>query len=127
MNKLDERVRGALKTDMVVDITTTGRKTGLPRRIEIWAHLLGDQVIITGSPGRRSWYANLVANPELTFHLKRDVQADLPATARPVRDEGERRAILSGVKEMSGFAQRRAMDVDDWVKGSCLVSVSFRE
>jgi len=64
---LDQSVRDALTTDMVVDITTTGRKSGTRRRIQIWAHRIGSRVVITGSPGTRSWYANLVANPNMTF------------------------------------------------------------
>ena len=125
VDKLEKRVRDALTVDMTVDITTTGRKTGLLRRIEIWSHCLDGQVIITGSPGLRGWYANLLANPQPTFHLKRDVRADLPAVARPVTDEAERRAIFTRTKATSGFSQRQAMDVEAWVRGSCLVEVSF--
>ena len=125
LDNLDKRVRDALKVDMVIDITTTGRKSGQPRRIEIWAHNLDDQVFITAMPGRRSWYANMVANPDITFHLKDEVKADLPATVRPITDESERRAVLSKIKAASKFDQRQAMPVEDWVKGNCLVEVSF--
>jgi hypothetical protein len=31
---MDERVRQALASDRTIDITTTGRSSGLPRRIE---------------------------------------------------------------------------------------------
>lgn len=123
LRELAEDVKDALKVDMTVDITTTGRKSGAPRRIEIWAHRLGDRVLITGSPGRRSWYANLVANPEFTLHLKQGLTADLPAIARPLLDAAERRATLSEIKNQSSFPQRRAMDVEEWSKGSCLVEV----
>ena len=126
LDNLEPRIRDALKVDMVVDITTTGRKTGRPRRIEIWAQNLGGQVIITGSPGRRGWYANLVSNPEFTFHLKGEVKADLTVMARPVADEAERRAIFARIKGMSRWTQRQALDVEEWVKGSCLVEVSFK-
>lgn len=123
MENLEPRVREALQVDMTVDITTTGRKTGQDRRIEIWAHCLDGRVFIAAMPGRRSWYANLVANPEFSFHLKQGVSADLRATARPITDASERRTVLTSIKEQSGFDQRRAMNVDEWVKGSCLVEV----
>ena len=126
LDKLDPQVRDALKVDMVVDITTTGRNSGLPRRIEIWAQNLDGQVIITGSPGKRGWYANLLSNPEFTFHLKREVKADLAAIARPVADAAERRAIFAKIKEISRWTQRQALDVEEWVNGSCLVEVSFK-
>ena len=74
---------------LIIDITTTGRKTGEVRRIEIWFHNLDGRLFITGTPGKRSWYANLVAHPEFTFHLKEGVTADLPAHATPA--DGKRR------------------------------------
>ena len=44
------------------------------------------------SPRKRAWIANLEADPHLTVHLKGPVAvADLPATARVVVDETERR------------------------------------
>src|SRR3712207_9019649 len=51
------------RSDRVIDITTTGRKSGQPRRIETWFHHLDGQIYLTGTPGPRDWYANLVANP----------------------------------------------------------------
>ena len=72
---MNEQIVQALKQDRVIDITTTGRKTGQHRRIEIWFHNLADRIFITGMPGRRrSWYANLVANPDFIFHLKESVR-----------------------------------------------------
>ena len=115
----------ALRKDMVVDITTIGRKSGERRRIEIWAHSLEGRVLITGSPGKRSWYANMLADPSVTLHLKGDVRIDLPATARAVTDPAERRKLLTAIKGASGFEQRRTMDVEAWVKGSCLVELTL--
>ena len=87
---MDEQVKRALERDRTIDITTTGRKTELPRRIEIWFHNLDGRLYITGQPGHRDWYANMVINREFTFHLKGSIKADLPARARPITDEAER-------------------------------------
>jgi deazaflavin-dependent oxidoreductase (nitroreductase family) len=85
MSDMTDDVAAALASDRVIDITTTGRKSGEERRIEIWYHRLGGRYYITGTPGRpRSWYANLVAHPSFVFHLKESATADLPATARPI-------------------------------------------
>ncbi|MEW5986730.1 MAG: nitroreductase family deazaflavin-dependent oxidoreductase [Chloroflexota bacterium] len=116
---MDETIEQALARDRVIDITTTGRKTGRPRRIEIWFHNLNGRLFITGLPGRRSWYANLLAHPEFTFHLKGSVQADLPARATPITDAGQRREILAGILQKLG----RYNNLDAWVKGSPLVEV----
>jgi hypothetical protein len=83
---MDKRIQHALARDRTIDIITRGRNTGQLRRTEIWFHHIHGQVYITGTPGRRDWYANLVAHPELTFHLKQTVTADLPVRARPIRD-----------------------------------------
>ncbi len=123
---MDENIRGALSVDMTIDITTTGRKTGEARRIEIWSHYVDSIVLLAASPGRRSWYANLVAHPEFTYHLKQTIQADVAATARPITEEGERRRVLTRLKEASAFRQGQPMeDVEDWVRGSCLVEVTL--
>ena len=51
--------------DPTIDITTTGRRTGRPRRIEIWMLDVDGRYFITGTPGRRDWLANLSADPKL--------------------------------------------------------------
>jgi deazaflavin-dependent oxidoreductase (nitroreductase family) len=118
---MDEKVKRALERDQTIDITTTGRKTGLPRRIEIWFHNLDGHLYITGLPGRRDWYANVQANSEFIFHLKESVQADLSARARPIVDETERRAILTRILQNLG-GQR---DLEEWVARSPLVEVEL--
>jgi len=94
---LGDRIRRARSRGHLIDITPTGKRSGLPRRVELVFHNIDGRVYISGLPGRRSWYANLVANPRFTFHLKRVVQADLPATARPITEPTERREIMGQV------------------------------
>lgn len=114
---MNEPVTRALATDRTIDITTTGRRTGRPRRLEIWFHNLDGMIYLSGSPGPRDWYANLLADPSFTFHLKRSTQADLPARAVPILKTGERRSILSRIAP--------AAELDEWVKRSPLVRVTF--
>jgi deazaflavin-dependent oxidoreductase (nitroreductase family) len=121
---LDDRICQALASDRTIDITTVGRRSGEPRRIEIWFYRYGGRVFLSGSPGRRDWYANLVANPDFTFHLKGSVQADLPARARPVTDEAERREVVAGILEELG---RGYGGVEEWVAGSPLIEVEFAD
>jgi deazaflavin-dependent oxidoreductase (nitroreductase family) len=59
-----------------IDLTTYGRKSGHPRRIEIWWFRVNGRFIITGTPGRRDWLANVRANPSVIVHVEgRDIQA----------------------------------------------------
>ena len=48
-------------------------------------------------PGSRSWYANVLADPRMTFHLKGSAQADLPARATPITDPAERHRVLDKI------------------------------
>ena len=118
---MDERVHQALAIDRTIDITTTGRSSGLPRRIETWFYRVDDQIYLTGSPGRRDWYANLLANPGFTFHLKQSVAADLPARAAPITDPEQRRAIFERILSDLGGTQ----DLAAWLAGSPLMVVAF--
>ena len=123
MQNLDKNARDALGIDMVVDITTTGRRTGDPRRIEIWCHLMDGKLYLAASPGPRSWYANLYANPDVTLHLKNDIKADIPVHARPITGEAERRDVFARLSEQSAFRQGQGLDVEAWVRGSKLVEL----
>jgi deazaflavin-dependent oxidoreductase (nitroreductase family) len=117
----ENAIRRVLRHGQTIDITTTGRKTGLPRRIEIALHSFGGRLYISGMPSRRtrSWLHNLRADPRLIVHLKELVQADLPATAREITDEGERRDVLAKVARV----WRR--EVEPMVEFSPLIEVTI--
>jgi len=118
---MTDPIQTALSRGGTIDITTTGRTSGEPRRIEIVFHRIDGRIWISGmpSPRRRSWLANLADDPRLTFHLKGPIAvADLPATARIVDDAAERRTILERVAR----AWRRT-DVDRMVVESPLIEV----
>ncbi len=119
----DAAIARVLRHGHTIDITTTGRVTGEPRRIEIVFFNFGGRLYISGMPNanhERAWLLNLRADPRFTFHLKALVQADLPATAREVTDPVERRRIL----ELVAKAWRRT-DVDNMVQHSPLVEVTL--
>ncbi len=119
---IDDKVRDALSRPLtVVDITTTGRKSGEPRRLEIVLHNIGGRLYISGQPSRtrRSWLANLDTNPKLTLHVKRGARADLPATVREITDPTERRQVLEHVAR-----NWKRDDVDTMVQYSPLIEVT---
>lgn len=118
---MDAQIKRALKQGHVIDITTIGRKSGLPRRIEVSFQVLDGRLYISGGrPGPRDWLANLRANPDFTFHLKGHVQADLPARARVIVDEAERRALFSILRSKSGA------DLEAFVEQAPLVEVVLK-
>jgi deazaflavin-dependent oxidoreductase (nitroreductase family) len=118
---LDQPIRDALTRGGVIDITTTGRKTGEPHRIEIVFHNVGGRLYISGMPGfKRSYIANLTADPRFTFHLKGPVKADLAATARVISDEAERREVLPHIARIW-----KRDDIDTMIESSPLFEVTI--
>jgi deazaflavin-dependent oxidoreductase (nitroreductase family) len=116
-----DTIQAALEKGHTTDITTTGRRSGEPRRIEIVFHNIDGRIFISGTPypKKRSWLANLEANPNFTFHLKGRVRADLAAKARVIDDEAERRTVLPHIAR----AWRRD-DIDRMVRYSPLIEVT---
>ena len=120
---MDDRTLRALSRGHLIDITTTGRRSGRPRRIEIVFHVIDGRIYISGMPGRaRSWLANMRTDPRFTFHLKGVVRADLPAVARPITDELERRRIFAEIVKVW-----RNQDVETMVAHSPLVEVTIQD
>lgn len=136
-----DEVREALDIDWsssleqrTIDITTTGRRSGQPRRIEIWFYQFGGSIYLSGTPGPRTrdWLANLAAEPHFVFHLKHPVRAELPAVATVITDPHERRRVLA--KFVDEFNDRRGPAstgpravLDEWVERSPLARVRFEE
>lgn len=121
---METRIEQALAGGGLIDITTTGRRTGKPRRLEIVLHNIGGRLYISGrpSPRKRQWIANLEANPGITVHLKRAVSADLPASARIITDQAERRSVLAQVARAWGVR-----DVETMVRYSPLIEVTIAD
>ena len=115
-------VRHELADDPTVDITTTGRRSGAPRRIEIWMLDVDGRFFITGTPGRRDWLANLLADERLVVHLKRRAVTDLTARATPVDDPVARRDVL---EHLSATWYRTQEPLDVLVETAPMVEVVF--
>ena len=117
---MDSEVEQALEKDRLIDITTIGRKSGDPHRVEIGFFYDEEGLYITGRPGRkRDWLANMTANPDFTWHFKETVQAGLPAHATPITEETARREVFTRILKR----WKRETDMDAWVEKSPLVEV----
>jgi len=146
----NDDVLAALLTERVVDIVTTGAKTGQARTTEIWITIIAGELFICGSPNAslpdverrpRDWLANMVAHPRFTLRLKKGISIELPAEAEPLRDAAERRRILGSPACEYYLDQSRSLDqgvrdcpmvrvhfVDDasWVADSLRVAAADR-
>jgi len=69
-------------------LTTTGRKSGEPRKFAlIFGENAGDLLLVAskgGAPEHPGWYLNLQANPEAVVQVKGDI---IPVTARTATPE----------------------------------------
>jgi hypothetical protein len=131
---MNDEIRNALNNDQTIDIITTGAKSGLPRRIEIWFTNVAGRIIICGTPDaeggkgprmRRDWLANLKANPEFMFCLKESLTVELPARAVIIVDPDDRRQLMSAPE--TKWYRDQVDSIEDLVAGSPIVEVFFDE
>lgn len=81
-----------MASHLTIALTTTGRRSGRPRTVEIWWFRVDGRFVITGTPGRRDWLANVRADPRVTI----DVDGyQVSATVTPVTDEDFRRRVFT--------------------------------
>jgi deazaflavin-dependent oxidoreductase (nitroreductase family) len=119
---MDDAIRTALHHSQVIDLTTTGRRTGQQRRIEIFLHDHDGRLFISGIPRAdrtRDWIYNIAADPKVVVHLKRSVVADLPATARVITDPDERLPLIEAAAKRWGRT-----DVANMLQHSPLIVLS---
>lgn len=108
-----------LAAQLTVDLTTRGRRSGRPLRVEIWWFHVDGRFVITGTPGPRHWYANVLADPHVTVHVD---GLDLPALARPVTDPEARRRVFTDPR--TGWYREQA-DLDELVRTSPMIELEL--
>lgn len=132
MHHLSDDIRTALQHDRTIDIITTGARSGLPRRTEIWFTNVGGRIIICGTPDAggkrgaytpRDWLANLKAHPDFTFCLKESVQVELPARAVVITDPDDRRRLMTA--PATQWYRDQVDSVEELVESSPIVEVFF--
>ena len=133
MRHLSDQTIAALNSDQTIDIITTGAKSGLPRKIEIWFTKIGDRIIICGTPDagggdgipvKRDWLANMKANPDFLFCLKESISIQLPARADIIDEPEERREIMSSPE--TKWYRDQGNSIDTLVEHSPIIEVFFK-
>ena len=103
-------------------LSTVGRRSGEPRRVEIWYVVVDGQLVLTGTPGPRHWLANLRENPYAVLEL-RDPDRDVPVVAEEVTDVARRRRIAQEAWRRQPWYAEQPWSLEDWVTGSPVVQL----
>ncbi len=118
---MNASTRATLAATRTVDLSTTGRRTGRTSRIEIWWFHVDNRFVITGTPGKRDWLANVLADPRVTIHAH---GLDHPATARVIDDHGFRRRVFTD-PEIGWY--RTQAELDRLVADAPMIEIDFEQ
>jgi deazaflavin-dependent oxidoreductase (nitroreductase family) len=113
---------GQLPATGSCDLSTIGRRSGRPRRVEIWYVVVDGRVVVTGTPGARHWLANLREHPGAVLHL-RDPERDVPVVAVEVTDPAERTRIAEEAWHLQPWYADQPYTLADWVRSSPMVAL----
>jgi deazaflavin-dependent oxidoreductase (nitroreductase family) len=103
-------------------LTTTGRRTGRPHRIEIWFAVEdGCLYLMAGGRDRADWVRNLQANARVSIELGGETHAGTARVLQPDAPEDQRARDLLVSKYQEGD------NLDEWGRLSLPVVVAFPE
>jgi len=116
---IDESTFRQLIRTRTVDLTTIGRRSGRPSRVEIWWFHFEGRFVITGTPGRRDWLANIRSNPAVIVHAAGN---DHPGTAAEVDDRTWRRRFFAQPESEVGW-YRTQSELERLVSESPMIQI----
>ena len=103
-------------------LTTIGRRTGRPHRIEIWfATEDGRVYLLAGGRERADWVRNVQANPRVTIDLGGETRAGAARIVQAGTDDDRRARALLVDK------YRQGDDLDAWGRASLPVVIEFSD
>jgi deazaflavin-dependent oxidoreductase (nitroreductase family) len=102
-------------------LTTTGRRTGQPHRIEIWFAAAGGRMyLLSGGRDRSDWVRNIQAHPRVTVELGDETLRGVASIVEPGASDDQRARELLVEKYASP-----ADDLADWKRRSLPVVINF--
>ena len=100
--------------DLFCYVTTTGRRTGRPHRIEIW-FAPGEAstiYVLSGGGDRADWVRNLMADPKVTVRIRAE-EGD--ATARVIDAASDEDALARRLL-LAKYQRPGQDDLVDWAR-----------
>lgn len=103
-------------------VTTTGRVTGTPHRIEIWFALQNETVyLLSGARERSDWVRNVMVSPDVVLEL-----ADRRRTTRArVLEPGTEEDALARRLLLDKYTARGHKDLEEWAATALPVAIEW--
>jgi deazaflavin-dependent oxidoreductase (nitroreductase family) len=102
-------------------LTTVGRVSGAPHRIEIWFALHEGFVYLLSGGGERSdWVKNLIADPSVMIRLGEDTRATTARVVSASDEDALARRLL-----VEKYRPRHAGELDDWGRTATPIAVEW--
>ena len=111
----------ALATTEFCYLTTRGRRTGEPHRIEIWFVAHHEGAYILSDSDRADWYRNLVADPSVTLEIAGESRR---TTAAPMDPDDPSNAIVRPAM-VAKYQAGDADDLDRWSRTAWVVRIEW--
>ena len=103
-------------------LTTTGRISGRPHRIEIWFAFRDDVVyLLAGDRDRSDWVRNLMVSPDVTLEIGERRWTTRARVLDPDTDEDEAARDLLVEKYQPGYGE----DLSGWRRDSLPVAIDL--
>jgi deazaflavin-dependent oxidoreductase (nitroreductase family) len=103
-------------------LTTAGRRSGRPHRIEIWFVAYDDGAYLLSDTGRSDWYRNIEGNPAVTLEIageRRDT------TARTVGGDDPANTTVRPAMVAKYAPTDAGDDLQDWSRTAFLVRIDW--
>ncbi len=103
-------------------LTTTGRTSGRPHRIEIWFALHeGTVFVLSGGRDSSDWLRNLMASPDVVLEIGDARRTTRARVLEPGTEEDARARRLLVEKYQPGYGE----DLGDWSRTSLPVAIDW--
>lgn len=104
------------------DLTTTGRRSGQARTVEIWFVVVDDRLHVVGTPGRRDWMSNLQADPRARFQVQGS-QLTVDVEAEIILEPEARRRVAGEAWRIQPWYAAQGDRLEDWVLSAPMVAL----
>ncbi len=104
-------------------LTTKGRRTAKPHRIEIWFGLAGGTLYLLSGGGPNSdWVKNLKANPEVSVRIAKEIFQGVARIAAAGEEEKMARDLLAG----KYYKWQEGQPLNDWASTALPIAIDLQ-